>query len=84
MNCQDAVRWVRIRVKALRLAYRVRQHTRQVRALKAKLEAYMAKYPERGIHDKYLVEQLRLILMKDEAIRTAENTLRIASRLGYE
>lgn len=74
--CQSATRWVRIRVKILCLAYRVRQHTKAVRAFKVKLEAHMAN-PQR-MHDeerKTLTAQLKQMQEKDAMLRGAAQTV---------
>jgi hypothetical protein len=80
MDCQGTLRWIRIRVNALRLAFRIWKHNRSVRALKAKLEAYLAAHPGRDLSDAHLIEQVKLAEFKGEAIQAAERVLRIAAR----
>jgi hypothetical protein len=72
-------RWIRLRAKILWLAFRVWQHTRAVRTFRAKLEAHMAKFPER-MHDeegKFYLAQLKQMQMQDAMFQAAAKTLTV-------
>lgn len=86
MICQTAARWVRIRVKVLWLALRIRLHTRQVRALNAKIVAHMAKYPKQMQDErrKFLLAQLKRMQEQEAMIQIAAKTVAIGLKMGLE
>jgi hypothetical protein len=59
-------------MKILWLAFRVRRHTRKVRAFKARVEAHMAKYRGRlDREDQLLLERLRRIEAEEALLKNA-------------
>jgi hypothetical protein len=86
MNCQDVLRRVRIRGKILWLAFRVWQHTRKIRAFKARVEAHMKKHQNvLDAQDMFLLGQLKRLEEQEIMLQHAARTTILGWRvLGDE